>query len=100
MQKMREEQIPQFVREILTTGCDMCAAGDEHYLIGDADLSEEAYEAVEPKLKRIWAKYGQPRQRQGRLVRSRGFRADAAVPPQSLQASEHQPAAHDTAWRP
>jgi hypothetical protein len=41
MVKMTEAQIPDFVREILATGCDMRAVGDEHYLVGDADLSEE-----------------------------------------------------------
>ncbi|MFN7025202.1 MAG: hypothetical protein ACK4QP_11900 [Pseudorhizobium sp.] len=41
MNKMREEQIPDFVKEVVATGCDMCAVGGEHYLIGDADLSEE-----------------------------------------------------------
>ncbi|MBB6181678.1 hypothetical protein [Pseudorhizobium flavum] len=58
MKSMRENQIPEFVREIIATGCDMRAVGDHHYLVGDSDLSEEAFDAVEKDLDRIWTEYG------------------------------------------
>ena len=58
MKSMRENEIPEFVREIIATGCDMRAVGDHHYLVGDSDLSEEAFDAVEKDLDRIWTEYG------------------------------------------
>tara|TARA_R110002020_G_scaffold170523_4_gene360281 strand:+ start:2160 stop:2609 length:450 start_codon:yes stop_codon:yes gene_type:complete len=55
---MREDQIPDFVRDVVATGCDIRAVGEDHYVVGDADLSVEAYEAAEPELDRIWKEYG------------------------------------------
>ncbi|MCJ8520494.1 hypothetical protein ABID21_003632 [Pseudorhizobium tarimense] len=56
---MREEDIPDFVRDVVATGCDMCAVGDDHYVIGDADLPVEVYEVVEQELESIFANYGE-----------------------------------------
>lgn len=35
MKMMREDQIPDFVREIAATGCDIRAVGDDAYVIAD-----------------------------------------------------------------
>tara|TARA_R110002020_G_scaffold170523_4_gene360289 strand:- start:9150 stop:9404 length:255 start_codon:yes stop_codon:yes gene_type:complete len=59
MKLRREDQIADFVREVAATGCNICAIGDHHYLIGDADLSPTDYEAIEPELDRIWKEYGE-----------------------------------------
>jgi hypothetical protein len=56
--RMLESEIPDFVAEIVATGCDMCAIGDRHYLIGDADLSDEEDEVAQPLLQRIGETYG------------------------------------------
>ncbi len=37
---MLEKQIADFVKDIIATGCDICAIGTTGYLIGDADLEE------------------------------------------------------------
>lgn len=55
---MREDQIPDFIHEIVATGCDIRAVGEDHYVVGDADLSVQAYEVAEPELDRIWKEYG------------------------------------------
>ncbi|MBD9372798.1 hypothetical protein IB238_09220 [Rhizobium sp. ARZ01] len=55
---MTEDQIPDFVREIAATGCDIRAVGDDAYVIADVDLPDDVYEAIEPELLRISAKYG------------------------------------------
>lgn len=58
MREMTEDEIPEFVREVAATGCDIRAVGDDAYVIADADLSADAFEAIEPELLRIFAKYG------------------------------------------
>ena len=59
MQLMIEEQIQDFVHEVAAIGCDMTAVlGSGGYLIGDADLSIEAYEIAAPKLREICVRYG------------------------------------------
>lgn len=55
---MTEDQIPEFVRDIAETGCDIRAVGEDAYVIADADLSDDVYEAIEPELIRISSKYG------------------------------------------
>lgn len=55
---MLASEIPDYVAEIVATGCDMCAIGDRHYLIGDADLSDEEFEVAAPELQRIGEAYG------------------------------------------
>lgn len=58
MTQMQFDQIPDFVREVVATGCDIRAVGEHHYVIGDADLPELAYAAAQAELGRIWALYG------------------------------------------
>ncbi|MFS2151445.1 hypothetical protein [Rhizobium sp. Rhizsp42] len=54
---MIENQIPAFVEEVASTGCDIVAVLGG-FLFGDADLSTEDYELVEPQILAICAKYG------------------------------------------
>lgn len=55
---MLESEIPAFVDDMIATGCDICAIGHDGYVIGNADLTEEEYQAAEPELIRIDEKYG------------------------------------------
>ncbi|MCJ8521154.1 hypothetical protein ABID21_004207 [Pseudorhizobium tarimense] len=55
---MTEKQIPDFVSDIVATGCDIRAVAD-FYVIADADLPDDVYEAVEPELMRISETYGE-----------------------------------------
>ena len=57
MKSMTEEDIPDFVNEILATGCDIRAVG-HIYVIADADLPDDVFKTVEPELERITEKYG------------------------------------------
>jgi len=43
---MLSSQIPEFVRDVVATGCNICAVGQEHYLFGDGDLKDEDFERV------------------------------------------------------
>ena len=54
---MTEDQIPEFVSEVIATGCDIVAIGHDGYVIADCDLPQEVYHTVEPELERIARKY-------------------------------------------
>jgi hypothetical protein len=58
MHKMRPEDIPAFVEEVAATGCNITAIAGVGYLIGDADLPDEEFEEVMPKLSEITERYG------------------------------------------
>lgn len=55
---MTEGEIPDFVREIAATGCEILAVGEDSYLVADAHLPDDVYEAIEPEIQRISEKYG------------------------------------------
>ena len=55
---MTEAEIPDFVREIAATGCDILAVGEDSYVVADAHLPDDVYEAIEPEIRRISEKYG------------------------------------------
>lgn len=55
---MTEDEIPDFVRDIVATGCDILAVGEDSYVVADAHLADDVYEAVEPEIQRINEKYG------------------------------------------
>lgn len=59
MRRMRKEEIPVFVQEIIETGCHICAVGYDRYCIGDADLSVAEYIVASPELERIGRAYGE-----------------------------------------
>lgn len=56
---MLSSQIPEFVRDVVATGCNICAVGQEHYLFGDGDLKDEDFERVSELLGDIDARYGE-----------------------------------------
>lgn len=55
---MRSDEIPAFVEAIIETGCDICAVGQEFYVIGDADLSDAEFDVARPKLHAIDKQFG------------------------------------------
>jgi len=58
MKKMSSDQIGSFVDDVIATGCEITAIAGVGYVIGDADLSDEQFEAVAPELNRIIERYG------------------------------------------
>lgn len=58
MHKMKPEDIPAFVEEVVATGCNITAIAGVGYLIGDADLPDDQLEEVMPKLSKITDSYG------------------------------------------
>jgi hypothetical protein len=58
MHKMKPEDIPAFVEEVAATGCNITGIAGVGYLIGDADLPDDQFEEVVPKLSAITEAYG------------------------------------------
>ncbi|MER8658483.1 hypothetical protein [Mesorhizobium sp. M0847] len=58
MKQMREGDIPAFVRDVAATGCDICAVGPGHYVMGDADVPRGKRRGLYKKLSEIDARYG------------------------------------------
>lgn len=58
MKLMREEQIPDFVADVIGIGCNITAIGDKFYVIGDADLPEPQRTEVQPVLHELTQRYG------------------------------------------
>ncbi len=58
VKKMREADIPAFVEAVVATGCDITAVGDQHYVLGDADLSDPKWDEVQPVLQQITLDFG------------------------------------------
>ena len=54
---MKEEQIPDFVHGLLAIGCDICAIGDRHYVIGDTVTTPKSRRAAKRELERIEREY-------------------------------------------
>lgn len=46
MKRMRHDQIPQFVADVIALGCNIRAIGQFSYVFRDADLSVDQYDAV------------------------------------------------------
>ncbi|MGX9147214.1 hypothetical protein [Mesorhizobium sp. 128a] len=55
---MREQDIPAFVQEVAAAGCDICAVGPGHYVMGDVDVPRGQRRGLYTKLKEIDARYG------------------------------------------
>ncbi len=51
---MQPDEIPAFVREVIESGCDICAIGHDGYVIGDI----EEMDAARDELARINKAYG------------------------------------------
>jgi hypothetical protein len=58
MKRMRQDQIPQFVADVVALGCEICAVGHCYYVLGDGDLPLEQYDAVCDDLARLTVTYG------------------------------------------
>lgn len=59
MREMQSEDIPAFVYEVINTGCEMCAIGQEYYCVGDVDLPPSKRNAIEPVLREITERFGE-----------------------------------------
>ncbi|MET3649069.1 hypothetical protein [Phyllobacterium ifriqiyense] len=55
---MLESEIPDFVDDVIKTGCDICAIGHEYYTICDADLPKEKIDEVTVELVRVMGNHG------------------------------------------
>lgn len=58
MKLMREKDIPAFVQEVAATGCNICAVGPSHYLMGDVDVPRGKRRGLYKRLEEIDARYG------------------------------------------
>ncbi|WP_245445436.1 hypothetical protein RMS29_019295 [Agrobacterium rosae] len=56
--KIIDFTIPAFVEAVAATGCDITAVGDEHCLLGDADLPDVQGDSVQPLLQEISERFG------------------------------------------
>jgi hypothetical protein len=65
---MREADIPFFVQAVIDTGCDICAVGHVGYVLGDADLTPQEQEAIEPRLREITEMFGDPDHLQPKII--------------------------------
>lgn len=55
---MLESEIPDFVEDVIKSGCDICAIGHDMYVYGDAEIPYEDYHEVAIHGERIKEKYG------------------------------------------
>jgi hypothetical protein len=55
---MDAADIPAFVSDVIEAGFDICAVGQDKYVIGDAYLSPVKCEEAGPKLEKIAENYG------------------------------------------
>ena len=58
MHTMKPEDIPAFVEEVAATGCNITGIAGVGYVTGDADLPDDQFEEVMPKLAAITDAYG------------------------------------------
>lgn len=57
MPMMTENQIPQFIDELLALGCEVEAISPDRYVIGDVDMPLDDYEAVKDRLISVCERY-------------------------------------------
>jgi hypothetical protein len=55
---MRSDQIPFFVKEVLSTGATLYAAGKDHYFFGDLDVPDDKAEEITARVNGICERYG------------------------------------------
>jgi hypothetical protein len=58
MRTMTEDQIPQFVRDLVDLDIEISAIDDVGYCLDDSELPEAVHEAIAPRLHRILQGYG------------------------------------------
>lgn len=56
---MTEDQIPEFVDAILSTGSPMVAVGENHYVLGEVDVPEADLERVSREVHKISLRFGE-----------------------------------------
>lgn len=55
---MRKDQIPDFIEEIIATGCPITAVGHNMYVIAEIDAPEEDVERLAEEVQAICDRYG------------------------------------------
>lgn len=55
---MRIDQIPSFVKEVLSTGATLYAAGEDHYFFGEPDVPDDKAEEIAARVNGICKRYG------------------------------------------
>lgn len=55
---MRKSQIPDFIEEIIATGCPMTAAGYDMYVFAEIDAPEEDVDRISEEVQAICDRYG------------------------------------------
>ncbi|WP_363292816.1 hypothetical protein [Mesorhizobium sp.] len=58
MKRMREKDIPAFVERVAATGCNICAVGPGHFVMGDVDVPRGKRRGLYKKLQEIDSRYG------------------------------------------
>lgn len=102
---MLSSQIPEFVRDVVATGCNICAVGQEHYLFGDGDLKDEDFERVSGLLGDIDARYGERDHLRADIVAYLAkywtlhrYRRRPRVPQQSIGRTLKSPRILNSSW--
>ncbi len=55
---MRKSQIPDFIEEIISTGCPITAVGHEMYVFAEIDAPEEDVDRIGKDVQAICDRYG------------------------------------------
>lgn len=56
--RMRKDQIPDFIDEIIATGCPITAVGHDCYVFAESDLPAEDLDRVSDEVDKICQRYG------------------------------------------
>ena len=55
---MRKDQIPDFIEEIIATGCPITAVGHDMYVFAEIDAPEEDVDRIGEEVQAICDRYG------------------------------------------
>lgn len=55
---MRKDQIPDFIEEIIATGCPITAVGEDMYVFAEMDAPEEDVDRIAEEVHAICERYG------------------------------------------
>ena len=56
---MRKDQIPDFIEEIIATGCPITAVGHDMYVFAEIDAPEEDVDRIAEEIQVICDRYGE-----------------------------------------
>ncbi|WP_312620082.1 hypothetical protein [Agrobacterium pusense] len=56
--RMRKDQIPDFIEEIIATGCPITAVGHDMYVFAEIDAPEEDVDRISGEVQAICDRYG------------------------------------------